>query len=149
MPITPPPALTMIVLYVDAVQDSLPFYREGLGMHLVEQDAPGQACTYALLESPADPKNPHAKQRMALASRQWMAPWSVAPDPLCVGKTSVQLGFRVTDLEAAWAKACAYGAQTLAAPAIQPWGHRTVVLRAPDGTLLELAQAGATAPPIG
>ncbi|MEZ4574069.1 MAG: VOC family protein [Vampirovibrionales bacterium] len=92
----------MIVLYVDAVQDSLPFYREGLGMHLVEQDAPGQACTYALLESPADPKNPHAKQRMALASRQWMAPWSVAPDPLCVGKTSVQLGFRVTDLEAAW-----------------------------------------------
>jgi predicted enzyme related to lactoylglutathione lyase len=50
-----------------------------------------------------------------------------------------QIGFRVTDLDAAHARAAAAGAHVLHEPKPQPWG-RSARYADPDGNVIELTE---------
>ena len=51
-----------------------------------------------------------------------------------------ELGFKVPDVEAAFATFTARGAIPATPPTTRPWGQRTAYIRDPDGYLIELAQ---------
>ena len=53
----------------------------------------------------------------------------------------MEIGFTVTDVQAAYDHAVAAGAQALAAPVTKPWGQTVAYVRCPDGTLVELCTA--------
>ncbi|KQY90766.1 VOC family protein [Pelomonas sp. Root1444] len=59
-----------------------------------------------------------------------------SPRPL-----GMEIGFTVTDVQAAFDKAVSAGAKALAAPVIKPWGQTVAYVRCPDGTLVELCTA--------
>ncbi|MCU1463062.1 MAG: Glyoxalase/bleomycin resistance protein/dioxygenase [Acidimicrobiales bacterium] len=50
-----------------------------------------------------------------------------------------EIGFKVDDVDAAYAELLAAGATPAVAPADRPWGQRTAYVRDPDGHLVELA----------
>jgi len=60
-----------------------------------------------------------------------------APAP---GALSVQLAFRVAlpDVDRCAAELAAAGVPLVAPPTDQPWGHRTLFFRDPDGNVLEI-----------
>ena len=60
--------------------------------------------------------------------------------PPTPGALSVQLAFRVSppDVDRCAAELAAAGIAIELAPANQPWGHRTVFFRDPDGNVLEI-----------
>jgi len=73
---------------------------------------------------------------LALTERGLMFDDPSAP----IGVLSVQLAFRVTPSEVA---SCAStlrdrGVNIIAGPTDQPWGHRTLFFRDPDGNVLEI-----------
>ena len=51
-----------------------------------------------------------------------------------------ELGFKVPDVDAAYAELLAAGASPVTEPTTRPWGQRTAYIRDPDGYLIELAQ---------
>jgi catechol 2,3-dioxygenase-like lactoylglutathione lyase family enzyme len=51
-----------------------------------------------------------------------------------------EIGFKVPDVDAAFAELVAKGAEPAAAPTTRDWGQRTAYVRDPDGHLVELAQ---------
>lgn len=59
-----------------------------------------------------------------------------SPQPL-----GMEIGFTVTDVQAAYDRAVAAGARALAAPVTKPWGQTVAYVRCPDGTLVELCTA--------
>ncbi|MGR3322176.1 MAG: VOC family protein [Pseudooceanicola sp.] len=75
-------------------------------------------------------------QILALTEHGMM--WNDTPTP--EGQLSLQLAFRVTPEEvAACAEALeAKGVRIVAPVTDQPWGHRTLFFRDPDGNLLEI-----------
>jgi predicted enzyme related to lactoylglutathione lyase len=54
--------------------------------------------------------------------------------------TGAQVGFQVSDLDAAHQRAMAAGAQVVHEPKTQPWG-RSARYRDPDGNIVELTEA--------
>lgn len=61
-----------------------------------------------------------------------------APTPL--GALSAQLAFRVSpgDVDRCGAELRQMGIELISAPQDQPWGHRTLFFRDPDGNVLEI-----------
>ena len=59
-----------------------------------------------------------------------------SPRPL-----GMEIGFTVADVQAAYDRAVAAGAQPLAAPVAKPWGQVVAYVRCPDGCLVELCTA--------
>lgn len=53
----------------------------------------------------------------------------------------MEIGFTVTDVQAAFDRAVAAGAIGLAAPVTKPWGQTVAYVRCPDGGLVELCTA--------
>ena len=51
-----------------------------------------------------------------------------------------EIGFKVPDVDAAFAELVARGASPVTPPTNRPWGQRTAYIRDPDGHLIELAQ---------
>jgi lactoylglutathione lyase len=60
--------------------------------------------------------------------------------PVPKGAAALQLAFRVAPraVDACAAELAAAGALIVSPPADQPWGHRTLFFRDPDGNLLEI-----------
>lgn len=56
------------------------------------------------------------------------------------GAASLQLAFRVAppDVDACAAELAAAGVATISPPTSQPWGHRTLFFRDPDGNVIEI-----------
>jgi lactoylglutathione lyase len=73
---------------------------------------------------------------LALTERGMM--WEDAPPP--AGALSLQLAFRVPpgDVDRCAAELRASGIEIVLEPANQPWGHRTVFFRDPDGNVIEI-----------
>ncbi|HXH02715.1 MAG TPA: VOC family protein, partial [Candidatus Competibacteraceae bacterium] len=86
--------------------------------------------------------------RLALYTRRAMAATLgfaiAAPAPHAPG---FELGFKVVDVDAAYAELIGQGATPVTPPTTRPWGQRTAYLADPDGHLIELAQQIA-APPL-
>ena len=118
-----------VVLVVDDLDRSLAFYTRTLGLALGHRSGP-----FAQLDT--------GTTRLALFQRRAMAAtlgWDeVRPaDPRAPG---FEIGFKVDDVDAAYAEFTGRGAEGLVEPTDRHWGQRTAYLRDPDGHLVELAQ---------
>lgn len=117
-----------VVLVVDDLDRALAFYVDLLGIPLAHRSG-----SYAQLAT--------GTTRLAFYERAAMADTLAmtihAPDPAAPG---FELGFKVADVDAAFAELVAKGATPAVAPTTRPWGQRTAYVRDPDAHLVELAQ---------
>jgi lactoylglutathione lyase len=122
-----------VVLVVSDLDRSLEFYVGTLGLALGHRSG-----LYAQLDT--------GPTRLALYQREGMEGTlgrSLAPpDPAAPG---FEIGFKVPDVDAAYAELVAAGAEPVGPPVDRPWGQRTAYVRDPDGHLIELVDAPATA----
>lgn len=117
-----------VILLVDDLDRALAFYTQVLGLCLGHRSG-----AYAQLDT--------GTTRLGLYTRTAMAqvvgfPLHT-PDPHAPG---FELGFKVPDVDAAFAELTARGATATTPPTTRPWGQRTAYVRDPDGHLIELAQ---------
>lgn len=117
-----------VVLVVEDLDRALAFYTGSLGLELGHRSGP-----YAQLVTGAT--------RLALFERATMAAtlgWELnAPGP---EHAAFEIGFKVDDVDTAWARLVAAGARPVVAPTDRSWGQRTAYVADPDGNLVELAQ---------
>jgi lactoylglutathione lyase len=117
-----------VVLVVEELDRALAFYCDVLGLPLAHRSGP-----YAQLDT--------GVTRVSLFERQAMAATLGlqldAPSPDAPG---FELGFKVTDCDAAYAELVAAGATPAVPPTDRAWGQRTAYVRDPDGHLVEFAQ---------
>ena len=105
---------------VDDLDHALRFYTDVLGLTLAHRSGP-----YAQFDT--------GTCRLALYDRRAMER-TVGPGE------RFEIGFKVDDVDAAYADAVAAGAAPAKAPTTQAWGQRTAYIRDPDGHLVEFAQ---------
>ncbi|MGE3541276.1 MAG: VOC family protein [Candidatus Tectimicrobiota bacterium] len=121
-------AADYIILLVDDLERALAFYTQVLGLPLGHR-----AREYAQLRT--------GTTRLGLYTREAMARLLGVPlqrpEPEAAG---FELGFKVPDVDAAFAELLAAGVTAVTPPTTRPWGQRTAYVRDPDGHLIELAQ---------
>lgn len=119
-------ALDYVVLIVEDLDRSLAFYHDLMGIPLKHQ-----APRFAQLQT--------GTTRLALFTREAMA--DTLHQPLqapTADAPAFELGFKVTDVDAAYQELVDEGATPVTAPETRPWGQRTAYVRDPDGHLIEL-----------
>jgi uncharacterized protein YceH (UPF0502 family) len=114
-----------VIVVVDDLDRSLEFWTGTLGLQLGKRDQR----TYAQLET--------GVTRVGFLSKNAMA--QILGDALR-DDDRFEIGFKVDDVDAAYAELLADGAISAVPPTDRPWGQRTAYLRDPDGYLVELAQ---------
>ncbi|MGH8990413.1 MAG: VOC family protein [Acidimicrobiia bacterium] len=118
-----------VVLVVGDLDASLRFWTGLLGLPLGHRSGP-----YAQLDT--------GTTRLALYQRDAMAATLGRPlEPPAPAAPGFEVGFKVPDVDAAYAELVAGGARPVSPPADQPWGQRTAYLADPDGHLVELVCA--------
>jgi lactoylglutathione lyase len=122
-----------VVVVVTDLDRSLEFYVGLLGLPLGHRS--GQ---YAQLDTGPTRLALYQREAMAAILGQALSP----PEP---GAPGFEIGFKVPDVDAAYAELVAAGAEGAAPPVDRPWGQRTAYVRDPDGHLVELVHA----PPAG
>lgn len=123
------------ILYVPDVAKSLAFFEQAFGLKtrfLHESGAYGEVDTGAGGATLAFVD--HATARDSVQHDYVAA--HASPQPL-----GMEIGFTVTDVQAAYDRAVAAGARALAAPVTKPWGQTVAYVRCPDGCLVELCTA--------
>ena len=117
-----------LILIVEDVDRALGFYVDLLGLRLGHRSG-----DYAQLDT--------GTTRLALYTRSAMAKTlGMALDPPASSAPGFEIGFKVTDVDAAFSELIARGAQPMVPPTDRFWGQRTAYVRDPDGHLIELAQ---------
>ena len=120
--------LDYVVLIVADLDRALLFYADTLGLRLQHR-----ADNYAQLKT--------GTTRLALYTRNAMGDiLGAVLDPPSLSAPSFELGFKVSDCDAAFAELVDAGAPSVARPTNRPWGQRTAYVRDPDGNLIELVQ---------
>ncbi len=118
-----------VIIVVEELDRSLRFYQDVLGLTLGHR-----AADYAQFNTGAT--------RISLYTRRAMAATLGADiDPAPSSAPGFELGFKVDDVDAAYAELVNRGATPMTPPTSRAWGQRTAYLRDPDGHLIELAQA--------
>jgi lactoylglutathione lyase len=118
-----------IVLVVADLDASLDFYVGRLGLPLGHRSGP-----YAQLDTGATRLALYQREAMsATLGRPLSAPERHAP--------GFEIGFKVVDVDAAYAELVGGGAEPVTPPADRPWGQRTAYVGDPDGHLIELVDA--------
>ncbi|MFG6430001.1 VOC family protein [Roseateles sp. LYH14W] len=123
------------LVYVADVASSLAFFERAFGLptrFLHESGAYGEVDTGASGTTLAFVD--HATARDSVQHDYVAADASDKP-------LGMEIGFTVTDVQAAFDKAVAAGAKALASPVTKPWGQTVAYVRCPDGTLVELCTA--------
>lgn len=121
-------ALDYVILLVDDLDRSVAFYTQVLGLRLGHRSG-----DYAQLDT--------GTTRLGLYTRTAMA--QVVGFPLHKPHPEApgcELGFKVPDVDAAFAELTARGAAAATPPTSRSWGQRTAYVRDPDGHLIELVQ---------
>ena len=117
-----------LILIVEDLDRALGFYVDLLGLRLGHRSG-----DYAQLDT--------GTTRLALYTRSAMAKTlGMALDPPAPSAPGFEVGFKVADVDAAFAELVARGAPPVAPPTDRFWGQRTAYIRDPDGHLVELAQ---------
>lgn len=117
-----------LILIVEDLDRALGFYVDVLGLRLGHRSG-----DYAQLDTGAT--------RLALYSRSAMAKTlGMSLDPPATNAPGFEVGFKVTNVDAAFNELVARGAQPVMSPTDRSWGQRTAYVRDPDGHLIELAQ---------
>ncbi len=129
-----PPGLALeaadyVVLLVFDLDASLAFYTESLGLRLAHRSG-----SYAQLDT--------GRTRISLYHRDAMGDvLGTALEAPPRGAPSFELGFKVSDVDAAFRVLVCAGAESACVPTDREWGQRTAYVRDPDGYLIELAQS--------
>ena len=117
-----------VILIVRDLDRALDFYTGVLGLGLGHRSG-----DYAQLQTGAT--------RLALYTRSAMEKiLATALDPPAANAPGFEIGFKVADVDAAFAELLGRGAPPVAPPTDRFWGQRTAYVRDPDGHLVELAQ---------
>ena len=117
-----------LILIVEDLDRALGFYVDDLGLRLGHRSG-----DYAQLDT--------GTTRLALYTRSAMAKTlGMALDPPVSNAPGFELGFKVSDVDAAFTELIARGARPVMPPTDRFWGQRTAYLRDPDGHLIELVQ---------
>ena len=121
-------AADYIILIVDNLDRALDFYTRVLGLKLGHRSG-----DYAHLDT--------GVTRIGFYTRPAMtAVVGFTLEPARQTAPGFELGFKVADVDAAYAEIVAGGATPVTPPTTRPWGQRTAYVRDPDGHLIELAQ---------
>jgi predicted enzyme related to lactoylglutathione lyase len=130
-------ALQYCNITVNDVDESLPFYRDALGLE-VQQDVAAGDYRWLTLGSSDQPglgivlSVPHAGRSQADGD---------AMQELLAKGVLPLLVFRVSDLDATFEQVRASGAEVLQEPMDQGWGPRDCAFRDPSGNTVRIAQA--------
>ncbi|HEY4849845.1 MAG TPA: VOC family protein [Streptosporangiaceae bacterium] len=122
---------------VNDVDESLAFYRDALGLE-VRNDVASDGFRWVTLGSAAQPdleivlSEPHAGRSQADGD--------ALQELLTKGVLPMSV-FRTDDLDAAFERVRASGAEVLQEPIDQPWGPRDCAFRDPSGTMVRISQA--------
>ena len=118
------------IVYVNSVSASLAFYNQAFGFATRFLHESGQ---YGELETGATALAfaSHAMGEMNLGGAYTKSERGAAP-------LGIELAFVCDDLDAAYAKALAAGAQAVMPPETKPWGQSVAYVRGHDGELIEL-----------
>lgn len=121
-------ALDYVILIVADLDRAVAFYTGVLGIPLAQR-----AEAYAQFDT--------GTTRLGLYTREAMSE-TLALDltPPARHSPGFEIGFKVPDVDAAYATLVERGAQPQTPPTTRPWGQRTAYIRDPDGHLIELAQ---------
>jgi catechol 2,3-dioxygenase-like lactoylglutathione lyase family enzyme len=125
---------------VNDVDESLAFYRDALGLE-VRNDVASDGFRWVTLGSAAQPdlelvlSEPHAGRSQADGD--------ALQELLTKGVLPMSV-FRTDDLDAAFERVRASGAEVLQEPIDQPWGPRDCAFRDPSGTTVRISQAPKT-----
>jgi catechol 2,3-dioxygenase-like lactoylglutathione lyase family enzyme len=130
-------ALHFCHITVNDLDESLAFYRDALGLE-VRNDVASGDFRWVTLGSPAQQDSqivlsqPHAGRSGADGDAlQELLTKGVLPN----------IGFRTDDLDAAFERVRASGAEVLQEPVDQPWGPRDCAFRDPSGNMVRILQA--------
>lgn len=130
-------ALQYCHITVNDPDEALAFYRDALGLE-VRNDVTSGAFRWVTLGSPAQPgleiviSEPHAGRSQADGDAlQELLTKGVLPN----------IVFCSDDLDAAFEKVRASGAEVLQEPIEQPWGPRDCAFRDPSGNMVRISQA--------
>jgi len=117
-----------LILIVEDLDRALGFYVDVLGLRLGHRSG-----DYVQLDT--------GTTRLALYTRSAMAKTlGMALDPPVSNAPGFEVGFKVSDVDAAFTELIARGAQPVTPPTDRFWRQRTAYLRDPDRHLIELAQ---------
>lgn len=117
-----------VILIVEDMDRALRFYTDVLGLRLGHRSG-----DYAQLDTGAT--------RLGLYTRGAMAKTlGMSLKPPAHDAPGFEIGFKVPDVEEAFAELVGRGASVVMPPTDRPWGQRTAYVRDPDGHLIELAQ---------
>jgi catechol 2,3-dioxygenase-like lactoylglutathione lyase family enzyme len=125
---------------VNDVDESLPFYRDGLGLQ-VRNDVASGGFRWVTLGSPGQQgaeivlSTPHAGRSQADGDTL---------QELLVKGVLPNIVFRTDNLDAAFEQLLVSGAEVLQEPIAQPWGPRDCAFRDPSGNTVRIIQAGRT-----
>lgn len=121
-------AADYVILIVEDVDRAVDFYTRVLGLRLGHRSG-----EYAQLDTGVTRIGFYTRPAMSKALGFEIA----APPP---GAAGFELGFKVDDVDAAYAEVLAGGAAAVTPPTTRAWGQRTAYVRDPDGHLIEFAQ---------
>ena len=121
-------AADYIILIVNDLDRTLDFYTQVLGLKLGHRSG-----DYAQLNTGVTRIGFYTRPAMEKA-----VGFTLEPAPQSA--PGFELGFKVPDVDAAYAEVLAGGASPVTEPTTRPWGQRTAYIRDPDGHLIELAQ---------
>ena len=116
--------------------ESIPFYRDGLGLE-VRNDVANDGFHWITMGSPDQPElelvlsAPHAGRSQADGDQL---------QELLVKGVLPMLVFRTDDLDAAFERLVSIGAEVLQEPMDQPWGPRDCAVRDPSGNMIRINQ---------
>ena len=133
-------ALQYCHITVNDVDEALSFYRDALGLE-VRNDVASGGFRWVTLGSPDQPgveivlSEPHAGRSQADGDAlQELLTKGVLPMTI----------FTAGDVDAAFEKLRASGAEVLQEPIDQPWGPRDCAFRDPSGNMVRISQAAKT-----
>lgn len=117
-----------VVLIVEDIDRALKFYADILGLRLGHRSG-----DYAQFDT--------GTTRLALYTREAMSKTlGVTLRQPAIDAPAFEIGFKVKDVDIAFAELVERGAAPVISPTTRSWGQRTAYVRDPDGHLVELAQ---------
>ena len=117
-----------VIIIVEDLDRALNFYTEVLGLRLGHRSG-----DYAQLDT--------GSTRLGFYTREAMEKTIGIPlKPPTHDSPGFEIGFKVTNVDEAFAELIERGASPVTPPTTRPWGQRTAYVRDPDGHLIELAQ---------
>ena len=122
---------------VNDVDESLPFYRDGLGLDVI-MDVSSNGFRWLTLGNASDPGT-HIVLSVPHAGRSQVE--GDALQELLTKGSLPMLVFEADDLDATFDRLVATGAEVLQEPIEQDWGPRDCALRDPSGSMVRISQA--------